>query len=251
MPRSGGCSGTCAAPRLAVLCDTPLERAEAMARQFGFARATDDWRSVVADPAVGLVSITTPNRLHREMALAAVAAGKHVWCEKPMALTLAEAEEMAEAAEAAGVATMVGYNYIRNPAFPHAQRLVAEGVIGRLVHFRGFVDEDYQADPELAWTWRARLGEAGLGALGDLGCHLVSMACGLCGPIESLVADMATVHRHPAAAGRQRAGGGGERGHGERAGAVRGRGEGGDLDLAQRPGGGRAGSGGRCTGSGA
>ena len=107
--------GDVAAPRLEVVCDTPLERAEAMARQFGFARASDDWRSVVADPAVGLVSITTPNRLHREMALAAVAAGKHVWCEKPMGLTLAEAEAMAEAAEAAGVVTMVGYNYIAEP----------------------------------------------------------------------------------------------------------------------------------------
>ena len=156
-------------------------------------------------PAVGVVSITTPNRLHREMALAAVAAGKHVWCEKPMALTLAEAEEMAAAAEAAGVVTLVGYNYVRNPAFRHAQRLVAEGAIGRVVHFRGFVDEDYQADPELAWSWRARLEEAGLGALGDLGCHLVSMACGLCGPVESLVADMATVHAtRPLADGRGR-----------------------------------------------
>ena len=89
---------------------------------------------------------------------------------------------------------MVGYNYVRNPAFAHARRLVEDGVIGRPIHFRGFVDEDYQADPELPWTWRARIGEAGLGALGDLGCHLVSMAYGLLGPIESLVAEMATVH---------------------------------------------------------
>jgi predicted dehydrogenase len=186
--------GDVAAPRLEVVCDMPLDRAEAIARQLGFARATDDWRALVEDPEVGLVSVTTPNRLHREMVLAALAAGKHVWCEKPMALTLAEAEEMAEMADRAGVATMVGYNYVRNPAFLHARRLVADGTIGRVVHFRGFVDEDYQADPELAWTWRARIDEAGLGALGDLGCHLVSMACGLCGPVESLVADMATVH---------------------------------------------------------
>jgi predicted dehydrogenase len=181
-------------PRLALLCDTPRDRAVAMADQLGFARATGDWRALVADPEVDLVSITTPNRFHREMALAALAAGKHVWCAKPLALTLAEAEEMAEAAAGAGVVTLVGYNYIRNPAFTHALRLVEDGVIGRPVHFRGFVDEDYQADPELPWTWRARLDEAGLGTLGDLGCHLVSMACGLLGPIESLVADMATVH---------------------------------------------------------
>ena len=181
-------------PRLAVVCDTPLQRAEAMAAQLGFARATDDWRALVADAEVEVVSITTPNRFHREMALAAVGEGKHVWCEKPLALTLAEAEAMAAGAAAAGVATMVGYNYVKNPAFTHARRLVEDGVIGRLIHFRGFVDEDYQADPDLPWTWRARIEEAGLGALGDLGCHLVSMAYGLVGPIERLVADMGTVH---------------------------------------------------------
>ena len=83
---------------------------------------------------------------------------------------------------------------MRNPAFAHAERLVEEGAIGRVVHFRGFVDEDYQADPELAWTWRATVAEAGLGALGDLGCHLVSLAYALMGPVESLVAEMAIVH---------------------------------------------------------
>ncbi|HEX9856970.1 MAG TPA: Gfo/Idh/MocA family oxidoreductase, partial [Paracoccaceae bacterium] len=167
---------------------------EALADQFGFARATDDWRALVADPAVDVVSITTPNQMHHDMALAAIAAGKHVWCEKPMALTLAQAETMAAAAKAAGVVTMVGYNYLKNPAFTHAQRLIAEGAIGRVVQFRGWVDEDYQADPELPWTWRAKLADAGLGALGDLGCHLVSMACGVAGPIESLIADMQVIH---------------------------------------------------------
>jgi predicted dehydrogenase len=180
--------------RLELLCDTPGDRAEAMAAQFGFARSCDDWRALVTDPRVDIVSITTPNRLHKEMALAAIAAGKHVHCEKPMGLTLAEAEEMAQAAAKAGVKTIVGYNYIKNPAFQHACRLVHDDAIGRPVHFRGFVDEDYQADPDLPWTWRARLEEAGLGALGDLGCHLVSMAYGLMGPIESLIADMQTVH---------------------------------------------------------
>lgn len=179
---------------LELLCDRPADRAAAMADQFGFARATDDWRAVMADPAVDVVSITTPNNLHREVALAAIAAGKHIWCEKPMGLTLAEAEEMERAARQKGVATMVGYNYIHNPAFTHAVRLVEEGAIGRIVHFRGWVDEDYQADPDLPWTWRARLAEAGLGALGDMGCHLVSMTLALCGPVASLVAEMQTVH---------------------------------------------------------
>jgi predicted dehydrogenase len=179
---------------LHTLCDTPADKAAAMADQFGFANATDNWRAMVADPAIDIISITTPNGLHRDMALAALAAGKHVWCEKPMALTLAEAEEMAAAAGVAGKVTLLGYNYIRNPAIAHAERLVAAGRIGRVVHFRGWVDEDYQADPDLAWTWRATLAQAGLGTLGDLGCHLVSMMLRLMGPVESLIADSQIIH---------------------------------------------------------
>ncbi|MBO0903608.1 Gfo/Idh/MocA family protein [Jiella sonneratiae] len=192
--------------RLALLCDTPGEKAGAMARQFGFAAATDDWRTLVESPEVDIVSITTPNGLHKEMALAAMAAGKHVHCEKPMALTLDDAREMEAAARAAGVRTIVGYNYIHNPAFAHARRMIDEGVIGRPVHFRGVVDEDYQADPDLAWTWRATRAAAGLGTLGDLGCHLVSMAVGLMGPLESLLADTQTIHAtRPLADGSGRA----------------------------------------------
>lgn len=183
-----------APPRLAVLCDTPAEQAERFARQFGFSRATDDWRDLVADPAVDLVAITTPNRLHAEMAIAALAAGKHVYCEKPLALTLDEAEAMAQAARRAGTVTQVGYNYLANPTFLHARKLVAEGAIGRPIQFRGFCDEDYMADPALPWSWRCLAAEAGLGALGDLGCHLVSLAQGLCGPIVRLCADMQTIH---------------------------------------------------------
>ncbi|MCF6321349.1 MAG: Gfo/Idh/MocA family oxidoreductase [Rhizobiaceae bacterium] len=193
-------------PRLEMLCDTPLERAQNMAQQFNFAHATDDWKALVNNPRIDLVSITTPNHLHHQMALAAIAAGKHVYCEKPLSLTLNEAIEMANAAKSAGVKTMVGYNYIKNPAFTHAQRLVEGGFIGDVVHFRGWVDEDYQADPDLAWSWRAKLSEAGLGALGDMGCHLVSMAWGLAGPIESLIADMQTIHKtRPLADGSGRA----------------------------------------------
>lgn len=180
--------------RLELLCDTPEDRARAMADQFGFARATGDWRAAVADPQVDIVSITTPNGLHRPMAEAALAAGKHVWCEKPMALTLADAEAMADTAARSGRVTLLGYNYVRNPAVAHAERLIAEGRIGRPVHFRGWVDEDYQADPDLPWTWRARLAEAGLGALGDLGCHLVSLMLRLMGPVESLIADTQVIH---------------------------------------------------------
>ena len=192
---AGPVMGGLPALRLELLCDTPLDKARSMAAQFGFARASDDWQAVVRDPAVDVVSITTPNALHHAMAVAALAAGKHVWCEKPMALTLAEAEAMADAAAKAGTRTLLGYNYVRNPAFGHAQALIAAGRIGRPVHFRGWVDEDYQADPDLPWTWRARRADAGLGALGDMGCHLVSMMLGLVGAVESLIADTQIIHK--------------------------------------------------------
>ena len=181
------------APRLAVLCDIEPAVARRAAAEFGFARWTADWRDLVNDPAVGLVAIAAPNALHREMALAAAAAGKAIYCEKPMALMLEDAAAMAEAAAAAGVATLVGYNYVRNPAIAHARRLIAEGAIGDVAYFRGVYDEDYMADPARPYSWRCRVAEAGLGTLGDLACHLVSVAHFLVGPVAEVSADIETV----------------------------------------------------------
>jgi predicted dehydrogenase len=181
--------------RMLALADTPDAKAREMAAQFGFARATGDWRTLLDDPAIQLISVTTPNGLHREMAVAALAAGKHVWCEKPMALTLDDAKAMEAAARASGLKTQLGYNYTANPAYTHACRLVAAGDIGRIVHLRGWVDEDYLADETLPWSWRATLKEAGLGALGDIGCHLISLLTGLAGPLESVVGEIETIHK--------------------------------------------------------
>ncbi len=122
-------------PRLAVLCDVEAGHAAATAAAWGFERSVTDWRAVVADPDVDIVSITTPTAAHAEMAIAALAAGKHVHCEKPMAVTLADAERMAAAAAAAPGLTRLGYNYTSNPALAHAARLVADGTLGRLVPF--------------------------------------------------------------------------------------------------------------------
>ena len=111
---------------------------------------------------IHLVSITSPNGMHREMAVAALEAGKHVWCEKPMALTLADAEAMTAAAtKAKGQVTALGYGYLRNPALQYAKQLIGEGAIGEVFDFRGSVDEDYMADPSLPWSWR--LTRAGCG----------------------------------------------------------------------------------------
>ena len=176
-------------PRLVRVGSRQSAAAERHAARCGFESATDDWRVVVDDPDVDIISITTPNKLHCEMALAALEAGKHVYCEKPLALTLEEAERMAAAATKARGKTIVGYGYLCNPLFQHARALIRSGAIGRPLFFRGVCDEDYQADPDLPWTWRSAKAAAGLGVLGDMMCHLVSMADGLLGPIESVLAD--------------------------------------------------------------
>jgi predicted dehydrogenase len=180
-------------PRLEVVADVRREAAEAAARRYGFARAVGSWRELVDDPAVELVSITTPNDSHREIALAAFAAGKHVYCEKPLATDWADAKAMAKAAREAGVSTLVGYNYIRSPAIAYIRRLVQEGVLGEPLYWRGIFEEDFLADPATPFSWRCRRDVAGFGALGDLGSHLVGMAMFVMGPIASVVGDKRTV----------------------------------------------------------
>ena len=178
-----------------VLCDVDAKHADSSAQAFGFAESTTDWRDLLSNPAVELISITSPNGLHREMAVAALEAGKHVWCEKPMALTLVDAQAMAIAAmKAEGLATALGYGYLRNPALQNARQLIAAGAIGDVFDFRGSVDEDYMADPSLPWSWRLTAKDAGLGTLGDLTVHLISLAQELMGDIKSLCAMVDVVH---------------------------------------------------------
>ncbi|WP_439562831.1 Gfo/Idh/MocA family protein [Roseinatronobacter sp.] len=176
-------------PRLEILCDATQAQADAFATQFGFARGMVDWQAAIRDPAVDVVSITTPNGLHRAMADAALRAGKHVWLEKPMALTLADAQAMADLAQAyPGQVTLLGYNYLRAPAFQAACAMVQAGEIGTPLAFRGVYDEDYCADPALPWSWRMTHEGGGLGALGDLGCHLVSVMVALMGEVSEVTA---------------------------------------------------------------
>lgn len=187
------------------LCDVDPGHAQRTADQFGFARSTSNWRDLLADPDIQLISITSPNGLHREMAVAALEAGKHVWCEKPMALTLEDAEAMAAAAaKAKGQATALGYGYLRNPALQHARNLIALGAIGTVFDFRGSVDEDYMADPALPWSWRLTAKDAGLGTLGDLTVHLISLAQELMGDISSLCAMVDVVHEERPVPGSER-----------------------------------------------
>ena len=132
-------SGDASADRLVQLADTPEEETKAMAAQFGFERATADRWDLLADPSIDVISVTAPNGLHREMAVAAVAASKHVWCEKPMALTKDDARAMETAARASDRKAQLGYKYLANPAITHAAHLLTDGAIGRLVHIHGWV----------------------------------------------------------------------------------------------------------------
>ncbi|MEM9624780.1 MAG: Gfo/Idh/MocA family oxidoreductase [Pseudomonadota bacterium] len=173
---------------LAVLADIDQKHARQAADAFGFARATDDWRDLVTDPSVDIVAITSPNFLHQEMAEVAIAAGKHVYCEKPLALNAEGAGAMTRAAEAAGVRTLVGYNYLHNPAIRLAKDIIESGDIGEIIHFRGAHFEDYLADPNAPYSWRSSKAKAGAGVVADLGSHIISLARRLVGEIDAVQA---------------------------------------------------------------
>lgn len=175
-------------PRLELLCD--VVDAERHARALGFARATSGWRDLIADPRVDVVSITTPNHLHAEIAIAALEAGKHVWCEKPMATTRTDAERMRDAARRSGRVAMLGYNYVQNPVVRLMRRLVAEGAIGALTHLRVEMDEDFMADAGAPFSLRSEA-RSGYGAADDFMVHQLSLVWTLAGPVARVFGDMA------------------------------------------------------------
>ncbi len=165
-------------PRTAVLCGRDPQRTAAAAARLGWAETETDWRRLLDRDDVGLVDICTPGDTHAEMAIAALDAGKHVLCEKPLANTVEEAEQMAAAAEraaAGGVRAMVGFTYRRVPAIALARRLVADGRIGEVRHVRAQYLQDWIADPEAPLSWRLEKDKAGSGALGDIGAHIIDL----------------------------------------------------------------------------
>ena len=180
---------------LRTLADINDEAAAKAAGALGFSRATSEWRSMVADPDIDVVNITAPNALHKEMALAAIAAGKHVYCEKPLAPLAVDAREMAVAAETAGVKTQVGFNYLCNPMLGLARDMIAAGELGEIRGYRGVHAEDYMADDAGPFTFRHD--PAGGGALADIGSHALATAEFLmgpaAGPITKVMGDCVTV----------------------------------------------------------
>ncbi|NGO76404.1 Gfo/Idh/MocA family oxidoreductase [Streptomyces sp. YC504] len=166
-------------PRLAAICGRDATAVQAAADRHGWAAAETDWRALINRDDVQLVDICTPGDSHAEIAIAALEAGKHVLCEKPLANTVEEAEAMLEAAERAaarGQLAMVGFNYRRVPAMALARQMVADGRIGAIHHVRVTYLQDWLVDPEFPLTWRLEREHAGSGALGDLGAHIVDLA---------------------------------------------------------------------------
>ncbi len=193
-------------PHLAVLGGRDLVRTKAAAAKYGWASVQTDWRELVASDDVQLVDICTPGDTHAEIAIAALAAGKHVLCEKPLANTVAEAEEMAAAAvtaAASGVRSMVAFNYRRVPAIAYARKLVEEGRIGTVRHVRAVYLQDWLSDEKAPMAWRLRKDKAGSGALGDLGAHIVDATQYLVGDLLTGVSAVTNtfVHRRPTDSG--------------------------------------------------
>ena len=188
----GAVFDTALRPRLEMIAASTPASAERYRAAYGFARATDRWQDLVADPQVQAVVIASPQHTHRAIAEAAFAAGKPVFCEKPLGASLNDARAMAAAAKASGLPNMIGFNYVRTPATRFVRQLLADGAIGRVTWFRGEHTEDFLADPFQPATWRTT-GRAN-GAMGDLAPHIINCTLALMGDIAELSARIETVH---------------------------------------------------------
>lgn len=179
------------APRFAAVADPVTGARESAQRRHGFAAAYEDFRDLIADPDVDVVSVAAPNALHREIGVAVAQAGKHLWIEKPVGLTSADARAVAGAVATAGVHGTVGFNYRAVPAVTSLRDLVASGAIGSPTHARVRLLTDYAANPRGALTWRYTLAAGGHGVLGDLASHAVDLVRFVLGDIGGLVAQTA------------------------------------------------------------
>lgn len=188
----GAVFDTALRPRLEVIAAQTPASAERYAKAYGFARWTDDWRDLVADPKVQAVVIASPQSTHRAIAEAAFAAGKPVFCEKPLGASVEDAKAMVAAAEASGRVNMIGFNYVRTPATQFVRQLLAEGAIGTVTWCRAEHSEDFLSDPQTPANWRTT-GRAN-GCMGDLAPHPVNCLLALMGPVAELTARIETVH---------------------------------------------------------
>lgn len=186
-------------PRMKVICGRTAAGVERARQSLGWDEAATDWREVVRRKDIDLVDVCTPGDSHAEIAIAAAQAGKHVFCEKPLANSLADAERMLAAVEKAGVAHMICHNYRRAPAVMLAKQLISEGALGEIRHYRGTYLQDWMSNPAAPFNWRLDRTRAGSGALGDIASHSIDLARFLVGEITEVSADLKTfVGQRPA-----------------------------------------------------
>ncbi len=180
------------APRMTAICGRDERGVREAADSLGWSSFETDYRRLIERDDVGLVDVVTPGNTHREIVLAALEAGKHVICEKPLSNTLAEAKEMLDAARRAGTINTVCFNYRRAPAVQLAKKLIDEGRLGTIRHWRSMYLQDFIMDPEFPLIWRLQKELAGSGALGDIGAHSVDLAHFLLGGISEVTGMMET-----------------------------------------------------------
>ena len=182
-------------PRMKVLCGRTRSKVERAARELGWDEVSTDWREVIERSDIDIIDIATPGDSHAEIAIAAARAGKAVFCEKPLANSVREAERMLAAADQAGVPHMICHNYRRAPAVMLARQLIADGQLGEIRHYRGTYLQDWITDPEFPLVWRLDKAQAGSGALGDIAAHSVDLARFLVGEIVEVAGHLETFIR--------------------------------------------------------
>ncbi len=180
------------APRMRAICGRDEAAVKDAAASLGWEGYETDYAALIARDDIELIDVSTPGFTHKEIVLAALAAGKHVLCEKPLANTLDEAREMLDAARKAGTVAMVNFNYRRVPAVQLAKRLIDDGRLGEIRHYRAVYLQDWVLDPSFPLVWRLRKELAGSGALGDIGAHILDLAHFLVGPVTEVVGTLDT-----------------------------------------------------------
>jgi predicted dehydrogenase len=179
-------------PRLICCADSVVERAKEGQIRHEFERYTTDWRTMLDNPDISVISVTTPNDSHKEIVCAAVAAGKHVHCEKPVGKSPGETAAIYAAVEHAGVVSFVGFNYRWAPMVQYARRILSEGKLGQITHVRSRYFEGYARNPAMPFSWRFSSETAGTGVLNDQLSHTTDLVHFLIGPIEEVVASRET-----------------------------------------------------------
>lgn len=184
-----------------IICGRAEHLVKQAAEEFGWEEYATDWKKVVDRDDLDVIDIVTPTNLHKDIAIAALKAGKHVFCEKPLALNAAESKEMLDAAEKAGVVHMLGHNYRRVPAIALAKKMIEEGKLGQIYHFRGVYLQDWIMDPGFPVTWQLDKKIAGAGPHADLNSHIVDLARYLVGELDKVIGMEETfIKRRPKAA---------------------------------------------------